>query len=87
MSRVKTRFLNIRGVVQFAPNPSLGRLFQGDVSYLLDRLFKEHADFLRMSRARARSLSQHERVQNVCVTEGHAAGAGGRHSKQLEPPQ
>ena len=55
--------------------PPLARLLQSSI--ILDQLKK--ADFLRMSRARARFVGQHRRVQNVCATEEHAAGAGRRH--------
>ena len=47
----------------------------------------KNVDLLRMSRAKARFLNQHERVQNVCATEEHAVGVRATAHQTIRTPQ
>ena len=78
-------FSESRGVVQFVSGPPYQEESKGKPASQtpLRRIIVRYSE-MKTSRTRTQFITSHRRVQNVCATEEHAAGAG-RRCKLLEP--
>ena len=76
---MRERDFQNRSATSSVTTPPYEEHLKGEALYFVDRKSIKNAEFLRMSRARARFLSEH-----VCATEEHADDGGRRHIKQLE---